>query len=174
LPHVDTLIQLTVAHLARYTDVLRVQHLVHSDRGRYSLDTLLNTQHLQDLSASSRKPHLPVPRDRWTKLRNEFVEWPALLSLENPELRFLDERVVRLSEGISIQGIDPPIATGSMLLLKKALYIAPIRRDTRIGWGRPVYALRKGADFLCGHLDRDGTRTVLLIGARDGRRNNLT
>ena len=56
LPHVDTLIQLTLFHSARYTDVLRVQRLVHSDRGRYSLDTLLNAKHLQDLFGSFDKP----------------------------------------------------------------------------------------------------------------------
>jgi hypothetical protein len=168
LPHVDTLIQLTVSHLARYTDVLRVQRLVHSDRGRHSLDTLLNTRHLKDLSGAFRKSHLPVPLDRWTKLRNDFVEWPALLSMGNPELRSLDERVVRLPEGLVIQGIDPPIAAGSMLLLEKTSDIPNIRRDARTGWGRHVYALRRDTDLLCGYLDRDGTRYVLLTGAGGG------
>jgi hypothetical protein len=46
VPHVDALIQLTVTHLTRYTDALRVQRPTLSDRGRYSLDTLLNTRHL--------------------------------------------------------------------------------------------------------------------------------
>jgi hypothetical protein len=81
VPHVDALIQLTVTHLTRYTDTLRVQRPMFSDRGRYSLDTLLNTRHLADLSGMFRRPHIPVPRDRWMALRKEFVEWPMLLSL---------------------------------------------------------------------------------------------
>lgn len=168
LPHVDTLIQLTLFHSARYTDVLRVQRLVHSDHGRYSLDTLLNAKHLQDLSGSFHKPNPPVPRDRWTKLRNAFIEWPALLSIENPELRSLDKRVIRLSEGIAIQGIDPPIAAGSMLLLEKTSGIPDTLKDARTGWGRRVHVLRRGSDLLCGYLDRDGTRYVLLTGVGDG------
>lgn len=146
LPHVDALLHLTVSHLARYTDVLRVQRLVHSDRGRYSLDTLLNTRHLRDLSEAPGKPHRPVPRDRWTKLRNEFVEWPSLLSMKNPELQSLEKRIVRLPEGIDIQGLDPPIAAGSLLLLEKTLEIPDVQRDTRAGWGRRVYALHRGTD----------------------------
>jgi hypothetical protein len=166
LPHVDVLIRLTVSHLARYTDVLRVERLVHSDRGRYSLDTLLNTRHLQDLPGASRRPHLPVPRDRWIKLRDEFVEWPALLSIRHPELRSLDERIVRLPESIALQGLDPPIAAGSLLLLEKTLEIPDIQRDMRAGWGRRVYALYRGTDLVFGYLDRDGNQYVLLGGAK--------
>ena len=166
LPHVDALLQLTVSHLARYTDVLRVQRLVHSDRGRYSLDTLLNTRHLGDLSGASRKPHRPVPRDRWTKLRNEFVEWPALLSMRNPELHSLEKRIVRLPEAIAVQGLDPPIAAGSLLLLEKTLEIPEIQREMRTGWGRRIYALHRGSDLVFGYLDRDGTHYVLFAGVR--------
>jgi len=64
VPHVDALIQLSVTHLTRYTDALRVQRPLLSDRGRYSLDTLLNTRHLSNLSGTFRRPHAPVPRDR--------------------------------------------------------------------------------------------------------------
>ena len=166
LPHVDALLHLTVSHLARYTDVLRVQQLVNSDRGRHSLDTLLNTRHLRDLSGTSRKPPRPVPRDRWTKLRNEFVEWPSLLSMRNPELHSLEKRIVRLPEGIGIQSLDPPIAAGSLLVLEKTLEIPDLQRDTRAGWGRRVYALRRGKDLVVGYLDRDGTHYVLIAGVR--------
>lgn len=165
LPHVDALIQLTVTHAARYTDVLRMQRPVPSDRGRYSLDTLLNTRHLHDLSAGFRRPHLPVPRDRWAALREEFVEWPALLSLKFPQLMSLDERVVRLPRGIAIQGIDPPIAPGSLALLEKILGTPDTQSKTTTGWGRRVYALRRGSDLLCGYLDRDGSQYVLLVDA---------
>lgn len=164
LPHVDTLLQLTLFHAARYTDVLRVQRLVHSDRGRYSLDTLLNARHLEDLHGSFHQPRPPIPKDRWSKLRNEFVEWPALLSMENPELRSLGKRIIRLSEGISIQGIDPPLTAGSMLLLEMSSGMPNTLSNTRTGWVRRVYVLRRNSDLLCGYLDRDGTNYVLLTG----------
>jgi hypothetical protein len=166
LPHVDALIQLSMTHLARYTDALRVQRPTLSDRGRYSLATLLNTRHLADLSETFRKPHIPVPRDRWIALRKEFVEWPMLLSLRFPQLRPLDERVVRLPQGSALQGIDPPISPGSLILLEEISGVSEIQHDTtKTGWSRRVYALRRGADLLCGYLDRSDDRYVLLAGA---------
>jgi hypothetical protein len=164
LPHVNALIQLTVTHLARYTDALRVQRPMSSDRGRYSLDTLLNTRHLRDLPDAFRRAHLPVPRDRWTKLRTEFVEWPALLSLGFPQLQSVEERIVRLPVGIAIQGLDPPIAAGSLLLLDKTTSMPDIQSN-HTGWGRRLYALRRGADLLCGYLDRHGDQYVLFFGS---------
>jgi len=166
VPHVDALIQLSVTHLTRYTDALRVQRPLLSDRGRYSLDTLLNTRHLADLSGTFRRPHIPVPRDRWMALRKEFVEWPMLLSLRFPQLRSLDERVVRLPQGSALQGIDPPISPGSLILLEEIPGVPEIDSDTtKTGWGRRVYALRRGPDLLCGYLDRNDNQYVLLAGA---------
>jgi hypothetical protein len=166
LPHVDALIQLTVSHGVRYTDVLRVQHPTLTDRGRYSLETLLSARHLHDLSGTFRRPHSPIPRDRWAKLRNEFVEWPALLSVKYPQPRSIDERIIRLPEGIAIQGLEPPITAGSLLLLDKASGIPNLPRDATTGWGRNIFAIHRGADFLCGYLDRDSDQYVLLAGAR--------
>jgi hypothetical protein len=166
VPHVDALIQLTVTHLTRYTDALRVQRPMLSDRGRYSLDTLLNTRHLADLSGMFRKPHMPVPQDRWMALRKEFVEWPMLLSLRFPQLRSLDERVVRLPQGSALQGVDPPISPGSLILLEEIPGVPEIQSDrTKTGWGRRVYALRRGSELLCGYLDRNDNRYVLLVGS---------
>jgi hypothetical protein len=163
VPHVDALIQLTVTHLTRYTDALRVQSPMHSDRGRYSLDTLLSTTHLADLSGTFRRPHMPVPQDRWMALRKEFVEWPMLLSLRFPQLRSLDERVVRLPKGSGLQGVDPPISPGSLILLEEIHGVHEIQSDTtKTGWSRRVYALRRGTDLLCGYLDRNENQYVLL------------
>jgi len=159
-----------VRHLTRYTDALRVHRPMHSELGRYSLDTLLNTRHLADLSGTSRAPHTPVPRDRWTALRKEFVEWPMLLSLRFPQLRSLDERVVRLPQGSALQGIDPPIAPGSLIFLEEIIGVPEIQSDTaKTGWSRRIYGLRRGADLLCGYLDRDDSRYVLLADARGAR-----
>jgi hypothetical protein len=86
--------------------------------------------------------------------------------MRNPELHFLDKRIVRLPEGIAIQGLDPPITAGSLLLLEKTLEIPEIQREMRTGWGRRVYALHRGKDLVFGYLDRDGTHHVLFAGAR--------
>ena len=166
LPHVDVLIQLTVRNAARYSDVLRVQRPMSSDRGRYSLDTLLKTQHLRDISAAVRRIHLPVPRDRWVTLRDDFVEWPTLLSLRFPQLSSVDERIIRLADGIPIQELEPPVVPGSMILLEKLVGVPDVPSDaTETGWRRPLYALRRDRDLLCGHVDRTGNRYTLLTGA---------
>ncbi len=166
MPHIDALIQLTVRYAARYSDVLRVQRPRSSDRGRYSLDTLLNTQHLRELTVTVRRSHPPIPRDRWMKFRNEFIEWPALLSLRFPQLSSVDERIVRLAEGITIQSLDPPVVPGSMILVQKPLGLPDVQREAQAtGWCRPLYAIRRGTDLLCGHLDRTGNQYFLLAGA---------
>jgi hypothetical protein len=167
VPHVDALIQLTVTHLTRYTDALRMQRPMLSDRGRYSLDALLNTRHLADLPGTFRKAAAPVPRDRWIALRKEFVEWPMLLSLRFPHLRSLDERIVRLPLGSPLQGVDPPISPGSLILLEEVPHAVELQSDmTKTGWSRQVYALRRGTDLLCGYLDRSENRYVLLPGCK--------
>jgi hypothetical protein len=166
MPHVDALIRLSVMHLTRYTDALRVQRSMPSDRGRYSLDTLLNTTHLVDLSRTIRHTPAPVPKERWMALRKEFVEWPILLSLRFPQLRSLDDRVVLLPQGSSLQGVDPPISPGSLILLDETPGIAEMQTDTaKTGWGRRLYALRRGADLRCGYLDRDEDRYFLHVGS---------
>jgi hypothetical protein len=167
LPHVDALIQLTVRNAARYSDVLRLQRPMPSDRGRYSLDTLLNAQHLRDLTVAVRRSHPPVPRDRWLKLRDDFIEWPALLSLRFPQLSSVDERIIRLADGIAIQELDPPVVPGSMILVEAILGFPDVQRGAKeAGWRRPLYALRRGPDLLCGHLDRTGNQYFLLTETR--------
>ncbi|NYF51633.1 hypothetical protein [Tunturiibacter gelidoferens] len=82
------------------------------------------------------------------------------------QLRSLDERVVRLPHGSALQGIDPPISPGSLILLEEIPGIPEIESDTtKTGWSRRVYALRKGADLRCGYLDRNDNQYVLLAGA---------
>jgi hypothetical protein len=168
MPHVDALIRLSVMHLTRYTDALRVQRPIPSDRGRYSLDTLLKARHLADLSEISRRPDTPVPKDRWMALRKNFVEWPMLLSLRFPQLRSLDDRVVLLPQGSVLQGVDPPISPGSLILLEEISGIADIQSDTaKSGWGRRLYAFRRDTDLRCGYLDKNEDSYILLVGSHD-------
>lgn len=168
-PHVDALIQLTLANMARYTDSIRARRSAPSDRGRFSLNALLNARHLYDLPAMFPAAPLPVPSERWTALRKEYVEWPTLLSLKFPQLRAWDERVVRLPQGSAIHGVDPAISPGSILLLGAIPGTPDTRSDAKkTGWSRPIYALRRGAEILCGHLEQDGDQYALLSNIHGG------
>jgi hypothetical protein len=162
-PHVNALLHLTVAHTTRYTDSLRAGGALHSDRGRFSLETLLNAARIDDLLVDSCAAGSPTPREAWTALREEFVEWPALLSMKFPYLKRWDERVIRLAEGSSIGGINPPIRPGSWLLLDEASPILDAQVNTKkSGWSRSLYLLRRGMESISGYLEREGTRYALL------------
>jgi hypothetical protein len=165
-PHVNALIHLTVAHTARYTDSLRAGGSLRSDKGRLSLDSLLNVRRIEDLLAQPRSAHSPEPSDVWEGLRREWVEWPPLLSMKFPHLQRWDERIIRLAEGCNISGLDPSIRPGSCVLLEKAPAIPGRRGEvTKTGWSRPLYMLRKGMQHFCGYIERDGNQYVLLSDA---------
>jgi hypothetical protein len=107
--------------------------------------------------------NIPMPREVWETRRSEFGEWPPLLAVKFPQLRLWDDRVVRLAQGSPIRGLHPQIAPGSWLLLEKLPAIPDTRSDgSRKGWPRPIYVLRRGVNLLCGYLERDGNRFVLL------------
>ena len=162
-PHVNALLHLTMAHVARYTDALRTGGSWFSDRGRFSLDTLLNVTSLEEVLVADRNARLPLPIDVWEARRKEFGEWPPLLSIKFPELRRWDDRVVRLSQGGGIKDLDPPIGAGSWLLLDRVSSIPDTRRDERrSGWSRPIYVLQRRFEMICGRLTRDGNQFVLL------------
>lgn len=162
-PHVDTLIQLTLRNLVRYTDCVRGKRSIPSDRGRYSLESLLQARHLEDLAGTAGRAHPPVPSERWTALRKEYVEWPTLLSLRFPQLHHWDNRVVRFPKGSAIHGLNPSLAAGSLMLLEDLPGTPDTRSDgKKTGWCRPIYALRRGAQIVCGHLEQDGDQYALL------------
>ncbi len=62
-PHVNALIHLTVAHTARYTDALRTGGSLRSDRGRFSLESLLNARRIEDLLDRPRSAEPPTPAE---------------------------------------------------------------------------------------------------------------
>jgi hypothetical protein len=165
-PHVNALLHLTLVHYARYTDVLRAGGLLHSDKGRFSLESVLRARRIEDLLAQPRTSYSPTPNDIWEGLRRDWVEWPSLLSMKFPHLPQWDERIIRLAEGCNIGGLDPSIRPGSCVLLEKAATI-PNRRSevTKTGWSRPLYVLRKGMKHICGYLEREGNQYVLLSDA---------
>jgi hypothetical protein len=167
-PHVNALIHLSLAHVARYTDSLRAGGSWISDNGRFSLENLLNASRLEDLSTLSRDAHLPEPREVWEARLKEFVEWPPLLSLKFPQLRFWDDRVMRLSDGNAIHALDPPLTGGSWLLLEKVPTIPDIGDEKKqVGWSRPIYILRKGFEVFCGYLEQEAHQYVLVSGTHN-------
>ena len=162
-PHIDTLIQLTVMNVARYTDSLSAKRALPSDRGRFSLGTLLNAKHLADMPNEPLKTRIPTPANLWQDRRKEFVEWPTLLSAKFPQLRSWSGTVIRLAQGNAIRGIEPSLSPGSLMVLDKVSEIPDLESEAKkSGWSRPLYALRRGAKILCGHLDKDGNQFALL------------
>ena len=108
-PHVNALMHLAVSHVARYTDTLRTGGVLISDRGRFSLEALLNARFLEEVSTIHRQAHLPTPNEVWEARREEFVEWPPLLSMKFPQLRLWSDRLIRLAHGSAINNLDPQI-----------------------------------------------------------------
>jgi hypothetical protein len=162
-PHVNSLLHLTIANFARYTDSIQTGGFAITDAGRFSLETLLNTTHWTDMLTTGPEAHLPRPSWVWEAYRKEFVEWPPLLSLKFPQLSLSGDRVVRLADGNSIQGLDPSISSGSWMLLENSPAIPDTRGDQRkTGWSRPIYVLRRGLEILCGYLERDGVGYALI------------
>jgi hypothetical protein len=163
LPHIDALIHLSVASVARYTDSLRAHQSLPSDLGRHSLQTLLNAMQPADVPDFYRSALLPTPGDIVQELRNKFVEWPTLLSAMFPQFRFWGKQVVWLSRDINLNGLDPALSRGSLMVLEKVWGIPDTRSDAKkAGWSRPLYALRRGREIFCGYLEKDGDQFALL------------
>ncbi|HEY5212152.1 MAG TPA: hypothetical protein VIJ38_03930 [Acidobacteriaceae bacterium] len=162
-PHVSALIQLTLAHFARYSDSLRGSGPPISDRGRYSLETMLNARRFSELLAHADEAPLPTPSAVWKAMGPEFVDWASLLSLKFPTLHLRNAPVVRLAHPCDIQGLEPAIAAGSWMLLEPIVAPPEIENErNKRGWSRPFYVLRRGMNILSGYLEREGAGYVLL------------
>lgn len=157
-PHVNILIQIALSNVTRYTDALRSHGVLPSDRGRFSLETLLNTSSLDEIRGLHASAQAPQPAATWEARRREFPEWPSLLSLKFPQLQSWDERIVRLSRGIDLPGLEPPITSGSLLLLEELAGSDSLNDIPNTGWSRPLHALRRGTELVLGYLNRDGNR----------------
>ena len=168
-PHINALIHLVLAHMARYTDALRTGGSWRSDRGRFSLERLLRAGSPEEVLAVRRNVYLPTPSEVWEARRKEFGGWPPLLSVRFPNLRHWENRVVRLAHGSQIAGLDPMLGPGSLLFLEEISSIpdAPIDK-AKSGWSRPIYVLRRGLEIICGYLERDGDQYAVLSGANGG------
>lgn len=164
VPHVNTLLQLNVTHFARYSDSLKI-HLGRSDFGRFSLESLLQSQKLPEPLLAESAGHLPTPLDRWEYLCRMFVEWPTLLSLNIPRLEPLSDKIVRLAHGESLPNLYPPIGPGSLLLLESVGSERDLHQEKKLaGWQRPIYVHRSHGRIACGYLDAAGDRLALVGG----------
>jgi hypothetical protein len=160
--------------MARYTDVLRTGSSWQSDRGRFSLSTLLHASSIEQASVVRSSLHVPTPTHVWEARRHEFGGWPPLLSVKFPRLRQWEDKIVRLAHGNQIAGLDPTLGPGSLLLLQDIPSL-PNARGERVksGWSRPIYVLLRGLEIVCGHLERDGNDYALLSGANDAIKASL-
>ena len=170
-PHVNTLIQIALSNVTRYTDALRSQGVLASDRGRFSLEALLKAQTLDEVRQTHVRAEAAQPAATWEARRQEFPEWPPLLSLKFPRLQSCDDRVVRLSRALDMPGLEPPIAAGSLLLLEESAEQTRATGEQRNGWSRPLHAFRRGTDVFLGYLKRDDTRFALDCSASGGLPN---
>jgi hypothetical protein len=162
-PHVNALIHLSVANVARYTDALRAGGSWLSDKGSFSLEALLRAERLEEISETRHNLKPPEPADVWEARKNEFGGWPPLLSVTFPELRHWDDRFVRLAQGALSGDLSPSIAPGSWLLLRQVESIPDVEIECRkTGWTRPIYVVRKGLEMICGYLEREGTQLVVI------------
>lgn len=162
-PHVRALIQLTLFHFARYSDVLRGGGSPIIDRGRFSLAAMLSSRSIEELVSQRneclvRIPHLSDPE----RLR-DFVDWLPLLSVKFPKHDLRRDSVARLSHGCELDGIDLPIGAGSWMLLQPVVNLPDTTKERqKRGWSRPLYVLRRGLRIAAGHLERDGSDLALL------------
>ena len=165
-PHVDILIQMAITHTARYSDALHAAQSLPSDRRRFSLQTLLDATSVREITMDTRRATAPEPNDVWLRLREDFLEWPAPLSMKFPQPQAFEDRVIRMPEAVHLDGLSPPLTPGSVLLLEALTdAVNPIMRGS--GWSRPIYVLRRGTEVLCGYLRAVENRIVLTRDLRD-------
>lgn len=164
LPHVSTLMQLSVTHFTPYSNSVDMK-LSRSEDGKFSLEPLLKSRSLPEAALSESAGHLPMPLDRWEYLRTTFVEWPTLLSLSFPRLEPLKEMVVRLARGVALPNLHPPIGPGSLLLLEPLGFQPDLHRENKqTGWHRPIYVHRSRGRIICGYLEAAGNGLALVGG----------
>ena len=164
-PHADVLIQMSVEHHARYSDVLRESGYGLHSAGRFSLETMLRAKYFSDLLTLQTAATAPSPRNVWDARRKEFAEYAALFAMKFPQPSLWGDSVVRIGEDAGLSGIEPRIRPGSWVLTGELPAIPDLGSDAgKRGWSRPIYLLRRGPENLLGYLDRDGDRFALLDG----------
>jgi hypothetical protein len=172
-PHVDALIQMSIEHYSAYSDTLRTGGYPLRDKHRFSLEAMLEARHIDDLLSLRVRPKIPMPLDVWRARLDEFVEWPALLSAELPQLSRWSKRVIRIAGDSSFPKLDPPLRTGAFMLTQELPFEVELRQDSRrSGWSRPLYALSREPEIFIGHIDAHAD-TYTLVRDRDVKSSNI-
>lgn len=167
-PHVNSLLHLTLANVARYSDAIQSDGFRITDKGRFSLETLLNARHWDDVRTQRAEAQLPRPPVIWETLRREFIEWPPILSLKFPELPLYSDRIVRLGGSDTLQGVDPPILPGSWMLLEKTANEPDLNAQRKLsGWSRSIYVWQRGMEIICGYLEGQDKGYAIVSGPYD-------
>ncbi len=167
-PHVNALIQMTLAHFARYSDTLRASGQAFPDLGRFSLQTLLNARGAGDLENLQPTVALPRPSSVWSIYGREFIDYAPLVAFKFPQVRLRGDAIVRLATPSDLKGLEPPLGAGSWVLLNTPSAESDTNRDRELtGWSRPFYVMRRNLEILMGYLDRDGTDYALLSHPHD-------
>lgn len=162
-PHADALIQMSVEHFARYSDLLRSGGRGLHDSNRFSLEAMLKANRLADLAGIRAEARAPTPAEVWEDRRRELGEYSALFALKFPKPSVLADHVIRLAKDTEIPGLEPRIKAGSWMALDKIQAIPDTETDARKrGWARPLYAWYRGVDTVLGYLDRAGSSFHLL------------
>lgn len=173
-PHVDTLMQLSLLHMAAYSEVLRHLGVSLSDRGRHSLETLRSVRSFDDIPPPA-ESWSPQPFDIWSRLRSRYGEWPALLSANFPNLGQDSERMVRVGNPAQVPMLEPPMNEGTLVHLAGDSLRTFLEDDTTAGWQRPLFALRRDGEWHLGHVYgspnafRFHSREVAVLSREDGR-----
>lgn len=160
-PHADALIQMSVEHYARYSDLLRTGGHGLRDGGRFSLEAMLHASRFNDLLGIRAEAQLPTPSEVWQARQRELGEYGALFAMKFPKPSLWEDRVVRLGKAAEIPGFEPAIRAGSWMALEEVVAL-PNTDPREHGWARPLYALRRGLDTFFGHVQQEGGSFRLL------------
>lgn len=162
-PHVRTLIQLTLLHFARYSDVFCGGGAPINDDDRFTLATMLSARSVDDLLIQRSEDSLwPISLANDRRGR-EFLERSSLLRFKFPDLRLRADPVIRLSRGCEWEDLEPRLAAGSWMLLQPIAGLPDAENElARKGWSRPLYVLRRGLRFVTGRLERDSSGPALV------------
>jgi hypothetical protein len=163
-PSTDVLVALALVHALRFSDALRLIGLWQHDTNRHSLKIWQEAATLGDLRMkTSRTAVIPEPHDSWENFRQEWGEWPTLLSLTLPNLEQFQHRLLRIHQNSYFNGLSPLIHQGTVALIEELddLHdVLPGRENSE--WDRPIYVLRHRQSLLSGYLDWDGERVALV------------
>ena len=163
-PHADALIQLSLEHYARYSDLLRLGRHGLRDQGRFSLEAMLNANRFSELLGMRTYPSVPAPPEVWDARRKELGEYGALFAQHFPKPSQWGSRVIRISNDVLLRGTSQQIRAGSWIALANLPEVLDAESEgSKRGWARPLYALSRGLETFFGHIERDGNALALMV-----------